>query len=128
MKLRFYPIIESITSVQSLSDNSIFERAMRWLSPDKSVPLQEKIVRNDGKTRDYYWGPTNEFLSIPNWKVGTERRNNYEKAIRNLRRLINEKPVITHFIISDTATNSTYEKLTGTDFEEYEWDFEKLDK
>lgn len=124
MKLNFFPHIETIKVLLSLSTTRIFTDALRWLSPDKSLGLMNRSIRRNGETVDYYWYSP---LPIPNWKDGTERKENYDKAIRNLQRLINEEPLITHFTISDNDNALSYNKLTDTNFEKYEWDIQKLD-
>ena len=124
MKLKFFPPIETIQVLQSLSTTRIFTDALRWLSPNKSLGLMNMSILRNGETVDYYW---HSLLPIPNWQDGTGRKANYDKAIRNLQRLINEKPLITHFTISDNDNALSYNKLTDTNFEEYEWDFQKLD-
>jgi hypothetical protein len=122
MKLKFFPLI--IEYLQSLSENPIFYRALRWLSPAKNLELKKREIFRNGKTVDYYWFSP---LQIPKWQDGTGRKANYDKAIRNLQRLINEKPQITHFTISDNDNEFSYNKLTDTNFEEYEYHYNKLD-
>ena len=121
MKLKFFPLI--IEDLQSFSRNPIFTRALRWLSPDKNLGLMKRTIFRNGETVEYWYSP----LQIPKWQDGTGRKANYDKAIRNLQRLINEKPLITHFTISDNDNEFSYNKLTDTNFEEYEYHYNKLD-
>jgi hypothetical protein len=124
MKLRFFPLMEATKSFQSR--NYMFTDALLFLSPYKSPQrlTNMTIFSRNRNVVDYYWYSP---LPIPNWQDGTVRKANYDKAIRNLQRLINEKPLITHFTISDNDNELSYNKLTDTNFEEYEWDFSKLD-
>jgi hypothetical protein len=114
MKVHFFPLSSR------LADDSDIKDIMRWLSPDKQVSLLlHNVIKNEQLT-DRYWAPNNS-LGIPNWKEGTHRKNNYEKAIRNLQRLIHNKmDGITHFTISDASNTYKYEGRNDS-YEAYAW-------
>jgi hypothetical protein len=116
MKVHFFPLSSR------LADNSDIKDIMRWLSPDKQVSLRLHTVSKDTKLTDRYWKLDNAFMGIPTWKEGTHRKNNYEKAIRNLQRLIynNKMNGITHFTISDVDNTHTYEGRNDS-YEAYAW-------
>jgi hypothetical protein len=117
MKVRFFPIIKSST----IKDDYRFRDVMRWLSPDKMLGLIQHVFSGPGPDyipTDIYWS-INFNTGIPDWPIGTIRRNNFEKAIRNLQRLISEWPQITHFTISDNSVTNTYHKIDDNFFEDY---------
>lgn len=125
MKVRFFPINES----NSIIDDYRFRDVMQWLSPDKMLGLIQHGFFGPGPEyipTDIYWS-INLNTGIPNWPIGTGRRNNFEKAIRNLQRLISEWPKITHFTISDNSVTNTYHKMDDKFFETYEWLYDELD-
>ena len=125
MKVRFFPINES----NSIIDDYRFTHVMQWLSPDTMLGLIEHVKLGpdpDYIPRDIYWS-INLNTGIPNWPIRTGRRNNFEKAIRNLQRLIAEWPKITHFTISDDSVTNTYHKIDDTLVETYVWKYEELD-
>ena len=124
MKLKFFPTIETISEQQKLSYDNMFKQVLKWLSPDKIVSLRSVSVHMNGETKDFYWYIAGQ---IPNWNEGSGRKENYEKAIRNLQRLISKEPTITHFTISDNDKEFSYEPLNDRNFEDYEWKFDKLD-
>lgn len=124
MKVRFFPVISTII------DDDRFKDVMRWLSPHKMLGLIQHVFSGPGPdhilTTDIYWS-INLNTGIPDWPIGTGRRNNFEKAIRNLQRLISEWPQITHFTISDNSVTNTYHKMDDTVFENYVWTYDELD-
>lgn len=102
---------------------------MQWLSPDTMIGLIQHGFFGpapDYIPTDIYWS-INLNTGVPNWPIGTKRRNNFEKAIRNLQRLISEWPKITHFTISDNSVTNTYHKMDDKVFETYEWIYDELD-
>jgi hypothetical protein len=124
IKVRFFPIIKSST----IKDDYRFRDVMQWLSPHEKLGLIQHVFSGRGPDyipRDIYWS-INLNTGIPNWPIGTERRNNFEKAIRNLQRLISEWPNITHFTISDNSVTNTYHKMDDTVFENYVWTYDEL--
>ena len=116
MKVHFLPLSSR------LADNADTKDIMRWLSPYKQVPLRLYTVINDTQLTDKYWTSNNEYMGIPTWQEGTHRKNNYEKAIRNLQRLIynNKMDGITHFTISDAFNTYTYHGRNDN-YEGYDW-------
>jgi hypothetical protein len=117
IKVRFFPINKSSTII----DDYRFRHVMQWLSPDKMLGLIRHVFLGpdpDYIPRDIYWS-INLNTGIPDWPIGTVRRNNFEKAIRNLQRLISEWPEITHFTISDNSVTNTYHKIDDNFFEDY---------
>lgn len=124
MKVRFFPINES----NSVINDDRFIDVMRWLSPDTMLGLIKHGFFGPGPDyipTDIYWS-INLNTGIPNWPIGTGRRNNFEKAIRNLQRLISEWPKITHFTISDNSVTNTYYKMDDKVFETYAWTYDEL--
>jgi hypothetical protein len=125
MLVRFYPNNEP----NSIIDDHRFRDIMHWLSPDKMLGLIQHVFAGpapDYIPTDIYWS-INLNAGIPNWPIGTGRRNNFEKAIRNLQRLITEWPKITHFTISDNSVTNTYYKKYDKVFETYVEKYEELD-
>ena len=125
MKVRFFPINES----NSIIVDDRFRDVMQWLSPDTMIGLIKHGVFRPGPDyipADIYWS-IGLNAGVPNWPIGTKRRNNFEKAIRNLQRLISEWPKITHFTISDNSVTNTYYKMDDKVFETYEWIYDEFD-